>query len=46
MNDEDYADRLAEGFYAYMNRENDFVFLITAAGGPYTIIPHFEILGT
>ena len=45
VNDEDYADRLSEGFYAYMNRENDFVFLITTAGGPYTVIPHFEILG-
>ena len=45
VNDEDYFDRLAEGFYAYMNRENDFVFLITTAGGPYTVIPHFEILG-
>lgn len=45
VNDEDYADRLSEGFYAYMNRENDFVFLITSAGGPYTVIPHFEILG-
>ena len=46
INDEDYSARLSEGFYAYMNREYDFVFLITAAGGPYTIIPHFEILGT
>ena len=45
VNDEDYADRLNEGFKAYMNRENDFVFLITTAGGPYTVIPHFEILG-
>ncbi|HJA65226.1 MAG TPA: hypothetical protein H9955_02845 [Candidatus Mediterraneibacter cottocaccae] len=45
VNDEDYSDRLSEGFYAYMNRENDFVFLITTAGGPYTVIPHFEILG-
>lgn len=45
VNDADYADRLSEGFYAYMNRENDFVFLITTAGGPYTAIPHFEILG-
>lgn len=45
VNDDDYADRLSEGFYAYMNRENDFVFLITTAGGPYTVIPHFEILG-
>ena len=45
VNDEDYADRLSEGFYAYMNREYDFVFLITSAGGPYTDIPHFEILG-
>lgn len=45
VNDEDYVDRLNEGFKAYMNRENDFVFLITTAGGPYTVIPHFEILG-
>lgn len=45
VNDEDYADRLSEGFYAYMNRENDFVFLVTTAGGPYKVIPHFEILG-
>lgn len=45
VNDEDYADRLSEGFYAYMNREYDFVFLITTAGGPYIVIPHFEILG-
>lgn len=45
VNDADYAGRLSEGFYAYMNREYDFVFLITTAGGPYTVIPHFEILG-
>lgn len=45
VNDADYADRLSEGFYAYMNREHDFVFLITTSGGPYTVIPHFEILG-
>lgn len=47
VNDEDYADRLSEGFYAYMNREYDFVFLITKVGGPYNAgeISHFEVLG-
>lgn len=45
VNDADYADRLSGGFKAYMNREYDFVFLITTSGGPYTVIPHFEILG-
>lgn len=45
INDVDYADRLSEGFYAYMNRTYDYIFLISSAGGPYTIIPHFEILG-
>lgn len=45
INDGDYADRLSEGFYAYMNRENDFVFKISLVSGPYTVIPHFEIAG-
>lgn len=45
INDDDYADRQSEGFYAYMNREKDFVFKITSVGGPYMLIPHFEILG-
>lgn len=34
-----------EGFYGYMNRTYDYVFAITAVGGPYTVIPHFEIMG-
>lgn len=38
------ADYLG-GFYAYMNREHDYVFAVTAVGGPYKLIPHFEIMG-
>ena len=45
VSDADYTDRRYEGFYAYMNAKNDNVFLITSAGGPYPLIPHFEILG-
>lgn len=41
VNDEDYRD----GFYTYMNSQYDFVYRITSVGGPYTVIPHFEILG-
>ena len=33
------------GFYQYMNSNRDNVYKITSLGGPYTIIPHFEILG-
>ena len=39
--DSDYLS----GFYQYMNQNKDNVFKITSAGGPYTLIPHFEILG-
>ena len=45
INDEDYADRPHEGFYASMKDEKDFVYLISSMGGPYAVIPHFEILG-
>lgn len=45
VNDADYTDRRYEGFYAFMNAEKDFVYLISSVGGPYTVIPHFEILG-
>ncbi len=45
IKDSDYADRREEGFLAYMQRTEDFVFLITSVGGPYTVIPHFELLG-
>lgn len=41
VNDGDYRN----GFYQYMNNSHDFVFKITSVGGPYTVIPHFEILG-
>ena len=33
------------GFYHYMNSNRDNVYKITSVGGPYTVIPHFEILG-
>lgn len=33
------------GFYSYMNREHDYVFTISSVGGPYSVIPHFEIMG-
>lgn len=44
-NDEDYRDRRCEGFFAHMNVHKDNVFKITSVGGPYMLIPHFEILG-
>lgn len=45
IDDADYTDRRYEGFYAFMNAEKDFVYLISSVGGPYKVIPHFEILG-
>ena len=36
---------LGEDFYTKMNREHDFVFAISTVGGPYDVIPHFEIMG-
>ncbi len=33
------------GFQSYFNKTHDDVYLITTAGGPYTVIPHFEIGG-
>ena len=41
ITDGDYRN----GFYQYMNENKDNVFKITSVGGPYTLIPHFEILG-
>lgn len=41
VNDADYTG----GFYAYMNKTFDHVYAITAVGGPYKLIPHFEIKG-
>lgn len=43
--DADYSNRVDGGFYDYMNKRNDYVFLISNVGGPYTLIPHFEIGG-
>ena len=34
-----------DGFYNYTNSNYDYVFSITSVGGPYTVIPHFEITG-
>lgn len=45
IKDEDYGNRVDGGFYDYLNKRNDYVFLITNVGGPYTLIPHFEIGG-
>jgi hypothetical protein len=42
INNRDYSD--VGGFYNFMNKEHDFVFAISSVGGPYTVIPHFEIL--
>ena len=42
IGDEDYG---IDGFYNYMNRYYDYVFAITSVGGPYSGIPHFEIMG-
>lgn len=33
------------GFYDYINKTRDDVYLITTVGGPYKLIPHFEIGG-
>lgn len=41
VNEDDYPD----GFYQYMNSQKDNVFKITMVGGPYVVIPHFEITG-
>lgn len=43
VNEDDYLRQ--NGFYNYINNQFDFVFKISSVGGPYTIIPHFEILG-
>lgn len=43
VQDIDYA--ADTDFYTYMNRTHDYVFAISSVGGPYTVIPHFEITG-
>lgn len=41
ISDDDYRG----GFYQHVNNLNDNVFKVSSVGGPYTVIPHFEILG-
>lgn len=43
VNDADPAYK--PGFYDYINKTHDDVYLITTVGGPYKLIPHFEIGG-
>ena len=43
VEDVDYASD--QDFYTYMNKTRDFVFAISSVGGPYGVIPHFEIMG-
>ncbi|WP_143322562.1 hypothetical protein [Clostridium sp. HBUAS56010] len=41
INDADYT----KGFQDYLNKTYDDVYLISTVGGPYKLIPHFEIGG-
>lgn len=41
--DKDYET--ASNFYEYLRDTRDNVFAITSVGGPYSVIPHFEITG-
>lgn len=41
VNDSDYG---TEGFYNYMNRSHDYVFVVSSVA-MYSVIPHFEIMG-
>lgn len=41
INEDDYPD----GFYNFVNSQYDFVYKVSSIGGPYALIPHFEILG-
>lgn len=43
VNDADPAYK--KGFYDYINKTRDDVYLISNVGGPYKLIPHFEIGG-
>lgn len=43
IDNDEYFDR--DGFYNYMNKEYDYVFAVSSVGGPYSVIPHFEIMG-
>lgn len=41
----DVAAVYKKGFYDYINKTFDDVYLISNVGGPYKLIPHFEIGG-
>lgn len=43
VSDSDFAEHI--DFYTYMNKTHDNVFAISSVGGPYDLIPHFEIMG-
>lgn len=43
--DSDFDGTSNPGFYQYMNKNRDYVFAISSVGGPYSVIPHFEIMG-
>lgn len=43
--DASYSGTATAGFYNHMNKNYDFVFAVSSVGGPYSVIPHFEILG-
>ena len=45
VSDDEYIAMRYASFYDYMNRSFDYVFKITSVGGPYTVIPHFEVRG-
>lgn len=45
IHDSDFSGPGTLGFYQHMNKTHDYVFAITSVGGPYSIIPHFEIMG-
>lgn len=44
ISDSDYGMKYS-GFYDYINKQKDNVFLISNVGGPYGVIRHFEIGG-
>ena len=45
VNDDDYTLMRYASFRDYMTKNYDYVFKITSVGGPYTVIPHFEVRG-
>lgn len=45
VHDSDYVGSASGGFYQHMNKTKDFVFAVSSVAGPYSVIPHFEIMG-